>query len=124
MTKLKRSECSILHLVLKKAWYDKIANGEKREEYRDVKEYYRVRIGNFIRRGAEKRSKNSSAKLVVAFSLGMRKPDLFMTVIGCNIYGDCLHPEWGEPNGEHYVLALGRQVIVTDESEETKPCKH
>lgn len=37
MKQLKRSECAILPLVLKGKWYDMIASGEKREEYRDAK---------------------------------------------------------------------------------------
>lgn len=107
--KLDRRRCSILSLVLKRKWYDMIANGEKREEYRDDKYYYRTRIQNAIRRFAE--SKN---KLVVAFSCGRKKADLFMTVLAVNIYPDCRHPEWGEPKGPHYVIALGRRVELTD----------
>ena len=110
MRKLKRSECSILHLVLKKKWYDMIASGEKREEYRDVKDYYRTRISNFVRRGFGK-------KLIVGFSLGRKKADMFVKFCGCNIYRDCQQPEWGEPEGPHYVIALGSRVIVVDESE-------
>lgn len=33
MKQLKRSQCSILPLVLRGKWYDMIAAGEKREEY-------------------------------------------------------------------------------------------
>lgn len=31
---------NILHLHLKKKWYDMIASGEKKEEYRELKPYY------------------------------------------------------------------------------------
>ncbi len=111
--RLKRSECSILHLVLKKKWYDMIASGEKREEYREVKDYYRTRISNFIRR----RNGKNVKKLIVGFSCGRRKADLYMTVIGLNIYPNCLHPEWGEPKCDHWVICLGRRVMLADESE-------
>jgi hypothetical protein len=40
---IKKAE-RILHLTLKKKWYDMIASGEKKEEYRDVKEYWEVRL--------------------------------------------------------------------------------
>ena len=33
-----------LHLHLKKKWYDMIASGEKKEEYRDFKPYYHKRL--------------------------------------------------------------------------------
>lgn len=34
----------ILHLVLKKKWFDLIASGVKTEEYRDVKPYWEKRL--------------------------------------------------------------------------------
>ena len=35
-----------LHLVLKRKWWDMIARGEKKEEYREVCEYWETRILN------------------------------------------------------------------------------
>ncbi|HET8736229.1 MAG TPA: ASCH domain-containing protein, partial [Pricia sp.] len=35
-----------LHLNLKKKWFDMILSGEKKEEYREIKEYW---IGRLIR---------------------------------------------------------------------------
>ena len=34
----------ILHLTLKKKWFDMIASGEKREEYRELKPYWHKRL--------------------------------------------------------------------------------
>jgi hypothetical protein len=34
----------ILHLTLKKKWFDLIASGEKTVEYREAKEYWRKRL--------------------------------------------------------------------------------
>lgn len=34
----------ILHLTLKKKWFDMIASGEKKEEYREIKLYWAVRL--------------------------------------------------------------------------------
>lgn len=33
-----------LHLVLKSKWYDMIASGEKKEEYREMTDYWKKRI--------------------------------------------------------------------------------
>ena len=33
-----------LHLVLKAKWYDMIASGEKKEEYREIKPYWEKRL--------------------------------------------------------------------------------
>jgi len=37
---------SSLKLTLKKEWFDKIATGEKKTEYREIKKYWIVRIEN------------------------------------------------------------------------------
>lgn len=34
----------ILHLTLKKKWFDMILSGEKKEEYRDTKEFWLRRL--------------------------------------------------------------------------------
>lgn len=34
----------VLHLTLKKKWFDLIASGEKKEEYREIKEYWIKRL--------------------------------------------------------------------------------
>jgi hypothetical protein len=36
----------ILHLTLKKQWFDMIASGEKTEEYREIKPYWTTRLHN------------------------------------------------------------------------------
>lgn len=38
-------EKKILQLAVKEPWFSMIANGEKKEEYREVKEYWTKRIG-------------------------------------------------------------------------------
>jgi hypothetical protein len=34
----------ILHLTIKKKWFDMIASGEKKEEYRELKQYWHRRL--------------------------------------------------------------------------------
>ena len=36
----------ILHLTLKKKWFDMILSGEKKEEYREIKKHWAVRLIN------------------------------------------------------------------------------
>lgn len=38
----------VLHLTLKKKWFDMIASGEKKEEYRELKPYWAKRLANGI----------------------------------------------------------------------------
>ena len=105
MRKLKRSECGVLHLVLKHKWYDMIASGEKREEYRDATLRWRVRLQSYVL--------NTDGRFVVAFSRGYRKPSMWFILE--NLSGPKLtarHPEWGEPDTLHYVIALGERVEI------------
>ena len=37
----------ILELPLKKEWYNMIESGEKREEYREIKQYWQKRLAFF-----------------------------------------------------------------------------
>jgi hypothetical protein len=37
-------EPRILHLTIKKKWFDMIASGEKKEEYRELKDYWHRRL--------------------------------------------------------------------------------
>lgn len=39
----------ILNLTLKKIWFDKVLSGEKKEEYREIKEYWNKRLGPTIK---------------------------------------------------------------------------
>lgn len=114
--KLKRSECAILPLVLKRKWYDMIDRGEKREEYRDFKPYWETRIENWKRKqsyGWDLMEYNK--RLVIGFSLGYEKPDMFFLLHHEEIKYRPWHPEWGEPRGLHYVLELGDRVEFVDE---------
>ena len=91
----------ILHLTLKKKWFDMIASGEKREEYREIKPYWNKRLTNksydaiLFRNGY---SKNAPKVLV--------KLDGIMTSLGII--------QWGAPEGERvYILKLG-EILPLD----------
>ena len=109
MIKLKRSQCSILRLVLKGKWYDMIATGEKKEEYRADTQYWHKRISNWVV------NLPFDGHLVIAFSRGYRKPDLFVKACGVNIFRACLHPAWGEPKDSHFAVILHGRVQLVDD---------
>ena len=119
--KLKRSDCALLYLTLKRKWYDMIANGVKEEEYRDYKPFWTSRIDRW--------SGQINKHRVAAFSLGRRKPDMFFLCMskGCEaepvmlcLSRYALHPEWGEPRAPHYTIPLDERVELEDESEVVK----
>lgn len=102
---LKRSECTILPLVLNGEWYDMIASGEKKEEYRDAKRFWRTRISNVIYK-----AHNEDKSIVVAFSRGYKKQDMFFVADRILCAEGSNHPEWGEPETLHYIIGFGERV--------------
>lgn len=111
MRQLKKSECAILPLVLKGKWYDLIDSGEKKEEYREDKPYWDVRLGHWLNKAQSK-----GLIPVVAFSLGYKPATMFFRVPAYPVmYEDeARHPEWGETAVPHYVIELGERVELED----------
>lgn len=110
MKTLKRSECSVLPLVLKGKWYDMIASGVKREEYRDDKPYWNTRISRWFNEGMAK------VYHVVAFSRGYVKPTMFFRVRTLLVRTNhrTKYPGWGEPETPHWVIRLGERINLED----------
>lgn len=86
----------VLHLTLKKQWFDMILSGEKKEEYREHKEYWNRRLSGkefdciLFRNGYSKDARTMLIELeALCFGLG--------------------HEEWGAPDGKCvWVLRLGK----------------
>lgn len=110
----------VLHLTLKKKWFDLIAVGEKKEEYRDQKEYWWKRLCTV---GPMKYS------LATIFNDGEQVDSLFVDythICFRNGYSSdarkltiqCLgirigegRPEWGaEPGKRYFVIKLGEKI--------------
>ena len=119
MTRRRRSECSVLPLVLEGRWYDMIASGKKREEYRAATKYWRVRMENWDRRTTAVRAP------VVEFRRGYARDAARMAFwclgfpvgYGMRCYDfreKAQHPTWGEPASPHFVISLGGRVELED----------
>lgn len=105
MRKLAKGSCSILHLILKKKWYDMIDSGVKTEEYRDETPHWE-RIYSWWR-------KEFDRPHVVAFQRGYKKPSMWFIVDGISNSDVSVNPDWGEPNHPHHILFLGERVDVS-----------
>jgi len=86
----------ILHLTLKKKWFDMILSGEKTEEYRERKLYWRNRL--FDKKFDIVRFTNGYGKDKPSFDIEAK--DIFTT---CGII------KWGaEPRVIYYTISLGK----------------
>lgn len=90
----------VLHLTLKKKWFDMILSGEKKEEYREMKPYWHKRLSN-------KRFD------VIQFRNGYSKVARTMTVEVKEICTGLGILEWGGPPEERvYILRLGNIIAA------------
>lgn len=105
-----------LDLVLKKQWYDMIASGEKKEEYREIKPYWIGRLADM-----DDRDDNCSYYSIkrydrVTFHLGYSKDRPSMTFAIKDITIAEGKPEWGAKEGiKYFVIRLGRRIMTRDE---------
>ncbi|MGM9825701.1 MAG: hypothetical protein ACI3Z8_04610 [Paludibacteraceae bacterium] len=96
-----------LHLVLKKQWYDMIASGKKKEEYRDIKPYWIMRL-------VENPHDDSDIIVFkdfsnVIFHLGYTLQTIEFEIESISV--GMGKPEWGAKENTHYfIIKLGVKI--------------
>ena len=85
----------MLILPIKKKWFDMIKSGEKKEEYREIKEYYGSRFGKL---GV---GDNKIHEILLRNGYGKDKPTIKCKVKIDIDYGNI---EWGAEIGQTYFV--------------------
>lgn len=94
----------MLILPIKKKWFDMILSGEKKEEYRELKPYYRSRLHNegFL----DQYGLPTLYQGAVLFRNGYAGNSPSFEAL-CSLDIKTGRPEWGaEPGKEYYVLKI------------------
>jgi len=106
----------VLHLTLKKKWFDMIASGEKKEEYREIKPYWASRLTTLPPEFAKRcelqdvREYTNNFDAVV-FKNGYAKDAPTITLKCDLIYIGEAKPEWSDNwQGEVFVIKLGEII--------------
>lgn len=101
-----------LHLVLKAKWYDMIASGEKKEEYREVKQYWMKRL---IEDVAEDEEGDTCCHVFyvdydrVCFHKGYTSTTMTFAVESIDTGRG--KPEWGAPaDRDVFIIKLGERL--------------
>ena len=95
-----------LHLTLKKKWFDMIASGVKKEEYREMKPYWHKRL----------MGKKKYDRILFRNGYSKTAPKLLVELIA--ITSSLGIVEWGAPeNQEVYILVLGAILDVRQEAQ-------
>ena len=98
----------ILHLNLKTNWFELISNGEKKEEYREIKPFWNRIFSSYIK---IKGKFYHPTDVIICFSNGYSKTrkQMFLECTGMFIREG--KQEWGaEPGKRYYVLKLGNII--------------
>jgi len=108
---------STLNLTLKKQWFEMIVSGEKKEEYREVKDYWMKRLAGLNGCGTSYNftvlcNNNNKCKDfdVVVFKNGYSKnaPTVKIECKGIEIEQG--EKKWGAPNHKVFVIKLGKII--------------
>ena len=106
----------ILHLNLKKKWFDMILLGSKKEEYREMSEYWMHRFNSmFFTLGQGhpikiiiKNVRYDPTDVIICFSNGYRKDRRQFKIECKDLTAGKGRTEWGaEKNVNYFILKLG-----------------
>lgn len=101
----------ILHLTLKKKWFDMIASGEKKEEYREKKDYWINRLCDFDLCLKTNSYENFKGYTEIHFRNGYSKDCPKMNIECKGIRLGEGKEEWGaEPGKKYFVIELGEII--------------
>lgn len=103
----------ILQLTLKKEWYKMIASGEKKEEYRDMKPYWKKRLTHsfteFLDNSGETTTWNYNNFDYIIFKNGYAKNSPIMLVECKSILLSFGNKDWGADGiTKYYTFKLGK----------------
>lgn len=116
---------SILHLTLKKKWFDMILSGEKKEEYREIKPYWCKRLFDYkckdefdelneeydicdsLKTGQMTISKSAKIYDTIRFTNGYSPTSPTLDITCHRISIGVGKQEWGAPADNVFILSLG-----------------
>lgn len=115
---IEQKELKVLHLVLIGKWYEMIASGEKKEEYREASDYWNIRLCGYKITGFcafcnapdcnFPPNKPSKRYDTVCFHRGYTNITMLFELESIKFgHGK---PEWGAPEYEVFILKLGKRL--------------
>lgn len=104
--------CNKLVLPIKKKWFDMILSGEKKEEYREIKPYYKSRFIKAFNMGSDDSIWKHFSPYEVLFRNGYSSTSpSFVARVSLKV--DAGRTEWGaEPGVKYYCLCI-EEIVTT-----------
>ena len=97
----------MLNLTIKKIWFDMIASGEKKEDYRELKDYWWSRLTELI--GNEQPYRKFD---LIVFRNGYNKNSPVMTAECLGITAGIGKIEWGAPSTVCLIIHIGKVIMI------------
>jgi hypothetical protein len=106
----------ILHLTLKKKWFDMILSGEKKEEYRELKPYWIKRFGYTSSEDDPEYVglPRINCPDIICFTngYGFHRPSFEINVLDWEV-GRSKHPSWGgDMIYKQFIFKLGHEITI------------
>ena len=98
-----------LNLILKAKWYDLIASGVKKEEYREIKPYWIKRLTHCLFH-VDKDHDYSQYKEFDTVKIHFGYTNKSMTFECLNVSIGKGKKEWGAPEGDVFIIKLGIRI--------------
>jgi len=115
----RRKVMKILHLTLRRKWFDMIASGEKKEEYREFKDYWLKRLSDFFTSSPFSFSFHEYD--VIRFRNGYSNEAPIIDVECLGIITGLPRPEWSDnAKGNHIIIKLGKIISTSNYALPTK----
>lgn len=101
-----------LNLTLKKKWFDMILSGEKLEEYREIKDYWKTRLTNQKKGWARPESHWTFNEFdSIIFKNGYAKDAPTFEIECLGIKTGAAVPEWSDNwKGKVFIIKLGKII--------------
>ena len=103
-----------INLPIKRKWFDMIAAGEKKEEYRDYENQQLFRLYNWMEQDKGWLLQRPVAVFRNGYNMQSRALAVKIERVALRGSSEIKHPEWGEPKQKrlHFVVSLGNVLCV------------
>lgn len=106
-------EDRVLFLPINKQWFDMILSGEKKEEYRDITQYYLSRLTHYDKKTHDSKKKVEYKKFdYVCLTNGYNPKSRRFFIEYISTHAGIGKEKWGaKKNQQYYVITVGEVVM-------------
>lgn len=101
-----RKGVAMLTLPIKKKWFDMILSGEKKEEYREIKPYYKTRFEKLF--AIDPFNEDDKREIIFRNGYSKNSPSF---IAKCTLSVGTGKEEWGVEKGKQYFVLTIHEIL-------------